>query len=118
MTFDTSPPEPPSLRAALAERLVIADGAMGSMLQGCPTTLEDFAGLEVAVVDGPDDVRPGDVQYLVTALVPGEVIERGRAALQHGAHRAVGDHQALAERGSQAGRLCRCSVRSHSAPQY
>ena len=35
-----------SLRAALAERLVIADGAMGSMLQSSPVSLDDFAGLE------------------------------------------------------------------------
>src|ERR1700748_758338 len=39
-------PPPSSLRAALAERVVIADGAMGSMLQGCPLTLEDFDGHE------------------------------------------------------------------------
>ena len=32
-----------SLRSALAERVVIADGAMGSMLQGVDLTLEDFA---------------------------------------------------------------------------
>ena len=57
MTFDTQPqsPEPAdqdagasarrsALRAAMGERLLVADGAMGSMLQGCPTTLDDFAG--------------------------------------------------------------------------
>jgi 5-methyltetrahydrofolate--homocysteine methyltransferase len=36
----------PGLRAAIGERLLIADGAMGSMLQSCPTTLDDFAGHE------------------------------------------------------------------------
>jgi 5-methyltetrahydrofolate--homocysteine methyltransferase len=35
-----------SLRAALAERVVIADGAMGSMLQSSAATLDDFAGHE------------------------------------------------------------------------
>ena len=53
MTFDNQPPgvqeavsgrPRPSLRVAIGERLLIADGAMGSMLQGSPTTLDDFAG--------------------------------------------------------------------------
>src|SRR6266700_4801113 len=36
----------PQLRAALGRRVVIADGAMGSMLQGSAATLDDFAGHE------------------------------------------------------------------------
>ncbi|MGH8938418.1 MAG: homocysteine S-methyltransferase family protein, partial [Actinomycetes bacterium] len=32
--------------AALAERVVVADGAMGTMLQRADLTLDDFAGLE------------------------------------------------------------------------
>jgi 5-methyltetrahydrofolate--homocysteine methyltransferase len=39
-------PPRPSLRAAIAERIVVADGAMGSMLQGSPLTLDDFDGHE------------------------------------------------------------------------
>ena len=53
------------------------------------------AGLEVPVVNRPDDVRPGLVQYLVAALVAEEVIDRRAAGLQHGAHGAVGDHDSL-----------------------
>src|SRR5579871_3808865 len=49
------------LRAALAERVVIADGAMGSMLQASPATLDDFAGHEgcneILNVTRPDIVR-------------------------------------------------------------
>jgi 5-methyltetrahydrofolate--homocysteine methyltransferase len=45
-----APPADPgrtaALRAALRERVVIADGAMGSMLQGSAATLDDFAGHE------------------------------------------------------------------------
>ena len=37
---------PAALRAALGERVVIADGAMGSMLQGSAATIDDFAGHE------------------------------------------------------------------------
>ena len=68
MTADTSPSQPRTLRAALAERLVIADGAMGSMLQGCPTTLDDFAGHEgcneILNVTRPDIVRAIHDGYL------------------------------------------------------
>jgi 5-methyltetrahydrofolate--homocysteine methyltransferase len=35
-----------SLLAALAERVVVADGAMGTMLQAADLSLDDFAGLE------------------------------------------------------------------------
>src|SRR5215475_14202075 len=34
------------LRHALAERVVVADGAMGTMLQAQQPTMDDFAGLE------------------------------------------------------------------------
>jgi 5-methyltetrahydrofolate--homocysteine methyltransferase len=57
-----------SLRAALAERLVIADGAMGSMLQSSPVSLDDFAGLEgcneILNVTRPDVVRAIHAAYL------------------------------------------------------
>ena len=36
----------PDLLAALRERVVVADGAMGTMLQAADLTLEDFEGLE------------------------------------------------------------------------
>jgi 5-methyltetrahydrofolate--homocysteine methyltransferase len=66
MTFDTRPPS--ALRAAIGERLLIADGAMGSMLQGCPTTLDDFAGLEgcneILNITRPDIVRSIHDGYL------------------------------------------------------
>ena len=35
-----------ALRAALAERVVVADGAMGTMLQASDATVDDFAGYE------------------------------------------------------------------------
>ncbi len=56
------------------------------------------AGLEVRVVDGAHDVRPGDVEDLVAALVALEVVQRQVVRLQHRAHRAVGDDDALGER--------------------
>jgi hypothetical protein len=63
---DVPPGEPgrtAALRAALSERVVIADGAMGSMLQGSAAALDDFAGHE-ARADRSDAIggipaRPG-----------------------------------------------------------
>jgi 5-methyltetrahydrofolate--homocysteine methyltransferase len=56
------------LRAAIAERLLVADGAMGSMLQGCPITLDDFSGHEgcneILNVTRPDIVRSIHDGYL------------------------------------------------------
>jgi len=39
-------PAPNTLRVALSERVVIADGAMGTMLQSAQPTLDDFQGYE------------------------------------------------------------------------
>jgi len=57
-----------SLRAALAQRVVVADGAMGTMLQASPATLSDFDGHEgcneVLNVTRPDIVRGVHDGYL------------------------------------------------------
>ena len=62
------------------------------------------ADLEVGVVDRADHVRPGDVEDLVAALVALEVVEGQVVLLQHRAHRAVGDDDALGERVAQGAR--------------
>jgi 5-methyltetrahydrofolate--homocysteine methyltransferase len=74
MTYDTAPPDTvppdsvPSLRSVMGERLLVADGAMGSMLQGTPLTLDDFAGHEgcneILNVTRPDVVRAIHDGYL------------------------------------------------------
>ena len=57
-----------SLRAALAQRVVVADGAMGTMLQASSATLSDFDGHEgcneVLNVTRPDVVRSVHDGYL------------------------------------------------------
>src|ERR1700733_5719778 len=59
-----------ALRGALAERIVIADGAMGTMLQVYDLTAEDFDGHdgcnEVLNVTRPDVVRDIHHAYLAT----------------------------------------------------
>ena len=51
---------PSLLRLALAERIVIADGAMGTMLQAADPTLEDFQNHEgcneILTISRPDSV--------------------------------------------------------------
>src|SRR5215470_13732725 len=64
----TSIGDPTALRAALAERVVVADGAMGTMLQASAATLSDFDGHEgcneVLNVTRPDIVRAVHDGYL------------------------------------------------------
>src|SRR5215470_10380219 len=59
---------PAALRAALAERVVVADGAMGTMLQASPATLSDFDGHEgcneILNLTRPDIVRAVHDGYL------------------------------------------------------
>ncbi|SEQ81757.1 methionine synthase (B12-dependent) [Streptomyces sp. yr375] len=56
-----------ALRAALATRVVVADGAMGTMLQAQEPTLEDFENLEgcneILNVTRPDIVRSVHEEY-------------------------------------------------------
>jgi 5-methyltetrahydrofolate--homocysteine methyltransferase len=57
-----------ALRAALAARVVVADGAMGTMLQASDAVLDDFAGFEgcneILNVTRPDIVRSVHEAYL------------------------------------------------------
>jgi 5-methyltetrahydrofolate--homocysteine methyltransferase len=59
---------PQALREALTERVVIADGAMGTMLQASDATLDDFQGHEgcneILNVTRPDIVRGVHHAYL------------------------------------------------------
>ena len=57
-----------TLRAVLAERVVVADGAMGTMLQSSEATVDDFAGYEgcneILNVTRPDIVTGVHEAYL------------------------------------------------------
>jgi 5-methyltetrahydrofolate--homocysteine methyltransferase len=61
-----------ALREALATRVVVADGAMGTMLQAQDPTLEDFQGLEgcneVLNVTRPDIVRSVHEAYFAVGV--------------------------------------------------
>ncbi|WP_279345129.1 methionine synthase [Streptomyces sp. HP-A2021] len=61
-----------SLRTALATRVVVADGAMGTMLQAQDPTLDDFQGLEgcneILNVTRPDIVRSVHDAYFAVGV--------------------------------------------------
>src|SRR5256885_16129199 len=65
-------PTPESLLAALAQRVVVADGAMGTMLQAAEPTLDDFQGHEgcneILNVTRPDVVRSVHDAYLAVGV--------------------------------------------------
>ena len=68
MSTPNNPIEPGLLRRTLAQRVVIADGAMGTMLQAANPTLEDFEGHEgcneILNVSRADIVRSVHDEYL------------------------------------------------------
>ena len=61
-----------SLSATLRERIVVADGAMGTMLQDAQLTLDDFDGLEgcneILNVTRPDLVRSVHQEYFAAGV--------------------------------------------------
>ena len=63
---------PLSLRAALRERVVVADGAMGTMLQAQNPTMEDFQGHEgcneILNVSRPDIVKAVHLAYIAAGV--------------------------------------------------
>jgi 5-methyltetrahydrofolate--homocysteine methyltransferase len=77
----------PSFREVLSERVLIADGAMGTMLQSYDPTLEDFQGHEgcndVLNVSRPDIVRAVHDAYLAVGVdcVETNTFNANRAAL-------------------------------------
>src|ERR1035441_3132004 len=68
MTRTGRPPRTGSLRRALSERVVVADGDMGTMLQASAATLDDFGGHEgcneILNVTRPDIVSSVHEAYL------------------------------------------------------
>lgn len=59
--------------------------------------------VEVRLVDLADHIRTGQVEDLVAALVPLELVQRQVVGLQHRAHRPVGHHHAFGQHTAQIG---------------
>ncbi len=68
----TARPGPAALRAAMSARVLVADGAMGTMLQSHALTLDDFLGLEgcneILNVSRPDVVRSVHDAYFAVGV--------------------------------------------------
>ncbi|MEW1655466.1 methionine synthase [Streptomyces sp. NPDC093707] len=72
MPSSTSPSRVTSFREALATRVVVADGAMGTMLQAQDPTMEDFQQLEgcneILNLTRPDIVRSVHEEYFAVGV--------------------------------------------------
>ncbi|MEY4061436.1 MAG: hypothetical protein RL602_67, partial [Actinomycetota bacterium] len=70
--MNTPTKQPGLLRTTLAQRVVVADGAMGTMLQAANPTLEDFQNHEgcneILNVSRPDIVRSVHNEYLAAGV--------------------------------------------------
>jgi 5-methyltetrahydrofolate--homocysteine methyltransferase len=97
-----------SLLDVLAQRVLVADGAMGTMLQSVPLSLDDFAGLEgcneILNVTRPDVVRAVHRGYLEAGADAVESNTFG-ANLANLAEYGIGDRiRELAEAGAALAR--------------
>ncbi|MER5837682.1 homocysteine S-methyltransferase family protein, partial [Streptomyces sp. NPDC002130] len=68
----SAPTRAAALREALATRVVVADGAMGTMLQAQDPSLEDFQQLEgcneILNITRPDIVRSVHAEYFAVGV--------------------------------------------------
>uniref|UniRef100_UPI0005A8CE28 homocysteine S-methyltransferase family protein n=1 Tax=Streptacidiphilus neutrinimicus TaxID=105420 RepID=UPI0005A8CE28 len=97
-----------SLREALATRVVVADGAMGTMLQAQDPTLEDFQGYEgcneVLNVSRPDIVRSVHEAYFAVGVDCVETNTFGCNAAALGEYEIEDRNEELAEAGARLAR--------------
>ena len=99
---------PRALRHALAHRVVVADGAMGTMLQAQAPTLDDFQGLdgcnEVLNVSRPDIVRRVHDAYFAVGVDCVETNTFGANYANLGEYDAQHRIRELAEAGARLAR--------------
>ena len=110
---------PGRLRSALAERVLVADGAMGTMLQAADLTLDDVEGLEgcheILNVTRPDVVRSVHDAYFAVGVDLVETNTFG-ANLANLAEYGIADRIfELAEAGA---RIARESAEAWSTPEH
>jgi 5-methyltetrahydrofolate--homocysteine methyltransferase len=110
---------PADLRSTLAERVVIADGAMGTMLQGFDLTLADFHQLEgcneILNVTRPDVVRSIHDAYFAVGVDAVETNTFGANLSALGEYEIADRISELALAGAQ---IARASADSFSTPDH
>ncbi|HYB17996.1 MAG TPA: methionine synthase, partial [Streptosporangiaceae bacterium] len=106
-----------TLRAALAERVVVADGAMGTMLQASEATIDDFAGFEgcneILNVTRPDIVTAVHEAYLEAGADCVTTNSFG-ANLSNLGEYGIADR--IGELSLASARLARAAAERHSTP--
>ncbi len=99
---------PHPLLAALADRVVVADGAMGTMLQAKDLSLDDFAGLEgcneILNMTRPDVVRSVHRDYLAAGADAVETNTFGANLANLGEYGIAHRIRELAEAGARLAR--------------
>ncbi len=113
---------PGSLRKALQERVVIADGAMGTMIQNANLPLEDFEGHEgcneVLNITRPDVIEEIHRQYFETGVDAIETNTFG-ANWANLAEYGIEDRiYELAEAGARIARRCADSFSTADKPRW
>ncbi|MBL8928903.1 MAG: methionine synthase [Kineosporiaceae bacterium] len=121
-TAPSSPPAPAAVsgfRGAFGERILIADGAMGTMLQAANPTLEDFQGLEgcneILNVTRPDIVRSVHEAYLEVGVDCVETNTFG-TNLPNLAEYDIADR--ITELSAAGARLAREAADAYSTPEH
>ena len=110
------------LLAALAERVVVADGAMGTMLQAADPSLEDFEGHEgcneVLNVTRPDVVRAVHDAYLAVGCDAVETNTFGANLANLGEYGIASRTRELAEAGAHIAREAADAVATPEKPRF
>ena len=108
---------PADLRTTLSERVVIADGAMGTMLQGYDLSLADFDQLEgcneILNVTRPDVVRAIHDAYFATGV---DAVETNTFGTNLAALGEYDIGHRIAELAEAAARIARASADAFSTP--
>ena len=110
------------LRKALATRVLVADGGMGTMLQGYDLGLEDFSGLEgcneVLNVTRPDVVTAIHTAYLDAGADLVETNTFGANLSALGEYDIAGRIAELAEAGARLARGAADAASTAERPRY
>src|SRR5689334_20232873 len=108
---------PDTFLTTLRERVLLADGAMGTMLQAADLTLDDFEGHEgcneVLNVTRPDVVRGVHEAYFAAGSDAAETNTFGANLASLGEYGIESRIRELSEAGA---RLARAAADAHSAP--
>ncbi|HYN74705.1 MAG TPA: methionine synthase [Candidatus Limnocylindria bacterium] len=117
-----APDRAAALRHALAHRVVVADGAMGTMLQAQAPTLDDFQGLdgcnEVLNVSRPDIVRTVHDAYFAVGVDCVETNTFGANHANLGEYDAQHRIRELAEAGARLAREVADGYSTADAPRW